>query len=367
MNIVHFIPSLNAGGAEKFVIDLSNELSKNHNVYIYLLHPLSENSFLAKQLSENVTVRVIRYKGGIDPHVMWQIFRLIKKDKITIVNIHLRLLIYALPSILLSINHIKWFQVIHNVAKEDAGTSLDVFIRKLLFRLKIVFPISISDRIDKTVKDLYGKNIKTITIENGVKRAIVTSQYEIVKNEVNTHKKDTDTKVFLTIGRMTYQKNHEMLLNVFSKLREQNVILLIIGSDPDPLEKMFTLLKSIKTDNVHFLGAKSNVQDYLACSNFFVLSSRFEGLPITLLESLSMGTIPICTPVGGIPDVIKNGTDGILAKGSDEQSMYSAIEKSLSLTSDECLEYSTSCQNVYSQKYDIEITTQCYLSAYKNF
>ncbi|MEP6467604.1 MAG: glycosyltransferase family 4 protein [Parafilimonas sp.] len=59
-----------------------------------------------------------------------------------------------------------------------------------------------------------------------------------------------------------------------------------------------------KPNNVHFLGKVTNVSDYLLCTDAFVLTSTFEGLPISLLEALSAGAVPVCTPVGGIINIV---------------------------------------------------------------
>ena len=59
-----------------------------------------------------------------------------------------------------------------------------------------------------------------------------------------------------------------------------------------------------KPPNVYFLGKVTNVSDYLLCADAFVLTSIFEGLPISLLEALSAGVIPVCTPVGGIINIV---------------------------------------------------------------
>ena len=55
-------------------------------------------------------------------------------------------------------------------------------------------------------------------------------------------------------------------------------------------------------------------------------------MPISLIEAIGVGIVPICTPVGGIVDVIKDGYNGILAKGLMEDDLYNAIKTFLQLT-----------------------------------
>ena len=57
--------------------------------------------------------------------------------------------------------------------------------------------------------------------------------------------------------------------------------------------------------------------------------SSYEGLPIALIESLSVGCVPICTPVGGVNDVIDSGVNGLLAEGCSEELCYKAVKRFL--------------------------------------
>ena len=66
-------------------------------------------------------------------------------------------------------------------------------------------------------------------------------------------------------------------------------------------------------------------REFLSSLDVFVLPSYFEGLPIALLESMSFGAVPIVTPVGSIPEVVKDGVNGLLVKEHDASSIVQAI------------------------------------------
>ena len=99
----------------------------------------------------------------------------------------------------------------------------------------------------------------------------------------------------------------------------------MIGSGYDSLEGK--VIQASACDKIHFLGEKDNVNDYMMCSDAFCLSSQYEGLPISLLEAFSYGLTPICTPVGGIPDVITDGVNGYLSCGMDVKDYVNAIKR----------------------------------------
>lgn len=63
----------------------------------------------------------------------------------------------------------------------------------------------------------------------------------------------------------------------------------------------------------------------MAYCDAMCLPSIWEGLPVTLLEALSVGCVPICSNVGGIPDVVESGINGFLSSSSSEEDYYEAM------------------------------------------
>lgn len=104
--------------------------------------------------------------------------------------------------------------------------------------------------------------------------------------------------------------------------------LYIIGSDDTPDSER---IKAMGFKHTTFLGPKDNPRDYMAASDAFVLSSIYEGMPLTLIECFSAGAIPICTPVGGIVNMINDGENGILATSTDTKALEGAIIRFINL------------------------------------
>ncbi len=362
MKIIQLIPNLSTGGAEKFCIELSNELAKEHDVILCTLFPVDEQMFLARQISDDVRLISLDKKLGLDWRVFVKIYRLLQEEKPDVVHTHLRALFYASLGVLSG--KFRFFHTVHNIAEKETSP-LYQKIYYFYFNYLKVIPVSISKIVLKSVQRRYGMQ-HTVQINNGVARLKRTDRYEEVKEEIAKLKPTAHTKVFVNIARIIPQKNQQMLVRVFNRLRKEkhDVILLIIGEDPTPQKAYDQKVRKEAEEHIYFLGLRNNIADYLACSDAFCLSSSYEGLPITLLESMSLGCISVSTPVGGIPDVIEDMQNGILSADTEEQSYYDAIVRFLSLSDKERERISKRAQADFEQQFTMQACAQNY---YRNY
>jgi glycosyltransferase involved in cell wall biosynthesis len=79
------------------------------------------------------------------------------------------------------------------------------------------------------------------------------------------------------------------------------------------------------SDKIHFAGLQENVRPYFSLADIYLMTSDFEGLPIALLEAMSMSCAPVATAVGGIPEVIINDKSGILCEAGDVDGITNAV------------------------------------------
>lgn len=363
MKVLHIVPSLHGGGAEKFAIDLCNELSNENEVIICSMHNVTDDMFMAKTLQSNIRLITLDKKVGLSPFMFFKVYKLIKDENPDIVNTHLRAFFYSALAVVFSGK--KFFHTVHNLAQSETRKTYRR-VYKIFFKFFNATPIAISKTVLKSIQEEYG-NIINVLIENGVKTPKISRNYDTVKQIVDSCKINDETKVFINIGRISPQKNQKMLIDVFNRLADEgeNIILLIIGDASDRSTKLLKKeLLSLAKDRVHFLGLQENVADFLACSDAFCLSSLYEGLPITLLESLAMGVVPICTPAGGIVDVLNSET-GVLSEDFSEEAYLTAIKRYLDLSSLEREELSKNAKALFAHKYDISRTSRSYLMAYE--
>lgn len=169
---------------------------------------------------------------------------------------------------------------------------------------------NIKDRIYKLYFDLTKKRVVTNYLacaEKAGKWMFGKSKFEVIPNAIEFEKYTVDDIVRNNIrekldlgkdeivigfcGRLTHPKRPELLIRVFTKLRETipNSSLLIIG-DGKKMEELRSTAADLKlTDKVIFTGAVNNVKDWLQVMDCFVLPSYFEGFPVALMEAQAAG------------------------------------------------------------------------------
>jgi glycosyltransferase involved in cell wall biosynthesis len=172
---------------------------------------------------------------------------------------------------------------------------------------------------------------KIVLVPNGIKlleAAGDLDRRQTIRSRVRQefHVSEEDVLV-LSAGRMTYQKAHEHLLQAFSHAlrRFPNTALLIAGDGPlhSDLERQAAGLGI--TDRVMMPGIRKDLPDLMLAADLFALSSRWEGLPMALLEAMGAGLAAVSTQVEGVEEVIKEGETGLLVPVGDSQALGDAL------------------------------------------
>lgn len=361
MKILQIIYNLAPGGAERFVVDLCNELAAKNNNEVHLLttndDAIRGNKHYHDLLSEKVAYHNIGAKSGFSLKSIIGVYKAINRIKPDIVHLHSNLVLFFLPAFLCK--KTKLIHTLHNVAEKTVTIKQLKPIYKQLYKKRIT-PVTISNVCNESYKKYYGLD-NSICINNGRTPVSVTTSYNEVEKEVRGYLKRSDMPVYIHIARYAEQKNQKLLFDTFERLHNESkkFLLLVLGAGFE--NSPFMHLN--KTDYIKILGAKQNVADYLACANYFVLSSSWEGLPISLLEAMSIGCIPISTPAGGVVDVIKDGENGYMSPSFDSEDFYKTVCRSFNDT--ESIDKEAVIKD-YKDNYTIEVCASKYYNAYLN-
>jgi L-malate glycosyltransferase len=135
-----------------------------------------------------------------------------------------------------------------------------------------------------------------------------------------------DAPVIGTVAVFRVQKRLEDWLTAARSLLDSHpeARFLLVGDGPLRGE-VEAGLRAHRLEQAVFLpGLKEDVRPYLAAMDIDMMSSIFEGLPVALLEAMSMECVPVCTAVGGIPEVIRSGENGFLTEPEQPEQLARA-------------------------------------------
>lgn len=345
---------------EAMICGLANEMSKTEDVTVCSIFQPSEKDVFWNKLNGKVNRITLGKKvPSISLKPLFQIWRLLQREKYDVVNIH-GVFYYYLLSVFTLFKRSKFFYTVHSDAKmENTSREDKVFVfKKFAFAKKLIYPITISPASKQSFTDLYG--IESRLINNGVVAPIVLEGSKYIKQYRFTN----STKVFVHPGRICLAKNQVVLCKVFERLvKEGEDIVLIIAGNIDDKE-IYSQVESFFSERIIYAGERNDIPQLLASADGFCLSSIWEGLPVSLLEAISVGCIPICTPVGGIVNVVEDGKNGILSSNSNEEEYYEAMKRFLQLPKDKIKEMKNNAIESFAP-YDIRETAKQYLSYYR--
>lgn len=134
--------------------------------------------------------------------------------------------------------------------------------------------------------------------------------------------------VIANVGNFTTKKNHLNLLRAMAtngSIATAHLALVGLGPLEDELREACRTLGI--DDRVTFLGSRDDVFDLLPLFDLFAVSSRFEGFPIALVEAMATSLPCVATAVGGIPEIIEDGTNGLLVASDEPEALAAAISR----------------------------------------
>lgn len=357
MRIVEIIPQLGSGGAERFVVDLSNELTEaGHEVILIVFHPLDKEGFFQDELNPAIRVINLNKSVGLSFSTYYRLSKILFSLRPDVIHTHLGAINYILPTAVL-LRRSVFFHTVHSDAALETETAAGKWIRKFLYALKRVCPVTISAESRKSFRQFYGIDAPLILNGRNVPSDIKIS--DSVLTEFKNIRKSANTKVFVNIAHIDRNKRQDIIARCVNRLSVEgyDVALVLIGRNLN--NEVYSRIDSIGSPVIHYIGLRHNPLEYLAMADAFCLASEREGFPISLIEALGAGTVSICTPVGGIIDVVEDGENGLLSTDISEEAYYNALKRFLAISSDEKARMAKNAKSSYA-KYSMTECAQNY-------
>ncbi len=360
MKILHLIPSLRGGGIKTLVCVLANEMVREgHEVTICTISRPENTDYAYTWLDKRVKSRNLgKISIGFSLRELIKVVLFIKREPYDIINIH-SYFYYYIFAILLLHSKVTFFYTVHNDAYQE-NTKWDkkvLWFKRWCFKHKWLHPITISKESKRSFYELY--KCESTIIYNGISPIEFIPDRKILNPYKNTHK----TKVFVHLGRITTQKNQVVLSKVFERLIKDgyDVKLLIIGKIQD--EQIYQSIKAYISERIQYLGERSDAVLLLSGAEALCLPSLWEGMPMTILEALSVGCPVIASPVGGIPEAIQDGYNGMLSHDSSEEQFHSIMVRFLNMSEEQIMQMRENAKKSFAQ-YNIESTAKQYIETY---
>lgn len=354
MKILQVLPTLGTGGAEHFTVGLTNELIRQgFECNLVTLFDVNSENHLFKELSPKAHHCSLHKKSKFDLHCYYQLYKYIKNGGYDVVHVHVGAIPYILPSTLL-LKKVKFVATIHSEAKREAGRNIMKWSRLFMFKNHKCIPVTISEE-SKASFDQYYK-VNSTMIYNGV------PPYN--GNGITSLRDNTEQLLFIHPASCQPVKNQILLIKSFAKLVKDypNSKLLWLGSNLSYMS-LYQSLVPYMVEQIKYIGIVTNVRDYLAQADAMCLSSKMEGMPMTIIEAFSVGCPVLCTPVGGIVNMVDDCNNGMMSAGLSIEEYYLMLKKFCELSSEQKKQMHQKAQESFI-KYSIDNTAMKYMQVY---
>ena len=252
---------------------------------------------------------------------------LLNKEKPDYLIVHL---ITSLPIFLFLIFNFKTKLILR-----ISGLPKLTFFRKLLWKISknkiyLVTTPTIDTRTQLIQKNIFEAE-KIVTLRDPI---LSIKEITEKKKEIIIDKFIIKNKYLVSIGRLTKQKNHKLLIDSFSFYSKKNkdIDLVIIGAGEEQVE-LSRLIKQLNLkDRVHLIGFKENVFNYLYNARGFILSSKWEDPGFVLIEAAAC-RIPILSSncPNGPKEFLEDGKFGILFNNNDKSDLINKLDNFFNL------------------------------------
>ncbi|MGL2966875.1 glycosyltransferase [Flavobacterium sp. XGLA_31] len=322
IKILHIIKSLGRGGAEM----LLPETLKIHNTTTFEFHYIY---FLPWK---NQMVSAIEQAGG-------KVTCFQAKNNLTLLMQYAKIAKYCKDNGIQIIHaHLPWAGVVARMAGKVAKlpvlytehNNFDKyhFLTRVLSAVTYKYQTKVLAVSEDAKEALERRRLfhDIVYVPNGVNTAFFSKESSFRKlNDVETFV--GEDKVIGTVAVFRKQKRLDVFVEVARLAQQKNLPFkfLMVGEGTEmPLVK--SLIAQYQLQNIYLAGLQESPADFMKYMDVFLITSDFEGLPVALLEAMSMEIVPFCTPVGGIPNVVKDNQNGVLLKSQETTEIVSQLE-----------------------------------------
>lgn len=325
LRVLHVVLSLNPGGAERLVIDLSLRSKDAFDVSVCCL---DERGAWARELDDaGIPVHVLGREPGFHPMLGRRLARLAASARADVLHCHQYTpFVYGCAARLFRPG-------MHLVFTEHgrlAGATVSAKRRlanRLLGRVPGKF-FAVCDELRRFLLEEGFPASKLGVLYNGIDAGAPADAASRARARAKLALPD-DAFVIGSVARLDRVKDLPTLLAAFDALRRgadgPPPRLVLVGDGPERDALHADVAARGLDELVHFTGARTDVRELLPGFDAYVNSSTYEGVSLTIVEAMAAGLPVVATRVGGTPEVLEDGADGRLVPSGDPDAMADAL------------------------------------------
>lgn len=353
-NILLLSRSTQHGGTENVIVQLCEILKPVCNKVMVctadgfkteLLNVLGVKHYVIPDIQDKSPVAMLK--------IVHTLKYIVKKEKITIIHSHHRMAAFY-AELLFGENIIKIANA-HNIFTDR--------VKLTRFAYHNTHMVAVGEKVKDNLVNLYGLPEKQVAvIHNAVKP--FHGRMTPVK-ELKDARKAGYTLIG-NVGRLSEQKGMKYFIQAATKVLRTcpKARFFIVGTGELEEELKADVKRLLPSGYITFLGYRSDIQNVMLQLDFIVLSSLWEGFPLTPIEAFSVGKSVVATDVDGTPEIVENGKNGLLVKAKDVNGLADAMVEMID-SKDEREWFGQNAYKRYEEGFSFESMAERYIQYYK--
>ena len=326
LRVMHVVFAFHPGGMELGVLKLVNGLDARR-IRSAICSTRAARA-LAPLLAPHVALFELRRREGNDPRLVWELYRLFRRERPHIVHTHawgtlveglIAARLARVPIVVHGEHGTLQLRRRHRVCQRHVWSRVDRVL-------------SVSTRLaERMAREVGFPPDRIQTIRNGVD----LSRFAGRTGRAEARRAlalPADTPIVGAVGRLVPVKDHTCLIEAVARLGRDGLRPLVVIAGDGPLRTFIeNRVAALGIDGqLRLLGHRPDIDTVLAALDVFALPSRSEGLSNTILEAMAAGLPVVATRVGGADEMVIHGTTGLLVPASSPQELAAALRRILS-------------------------------------
>lgn len=321
LRIAHVLSSFGMGGQERLVLDLAAEQARRgHHVMAISLAPPPHGVLAERFIDQGIMIHSVPKGDGFDVKVVTRLARLLRQQDVDVVHTHNpQPLLYGALAARLARR-----VIIHTKHGANPERGRRLWLRRASGYLTHAY-VAVSEATERVARaNQECRSDRLTMIANGIDLGAFHPDDEAreeIRGELGIPR---DAFVIGTVGRVSVEKNHVMLVRAAGPLLNDRVRLVIVGDGSE--------LERVRRETAPFApfatltGLRNDIPRVLCSFDVFAMSSKTEGLPLALVEAMATKLPVVSTDVGGVGEVIGHGEAGDLVPADDEEGLRQKLE-----------------------------------------